>query len=224
MELSPERKPLSRVQQNVLARSERRLLTWICGKLPLWVTPDKLTTTGMIGAVMIFFGYALSSFAVDWLYLALAGYAVQWFGDSLDGSLARYRHIERPSYGYFIDHSCDGAAVLLIMAGMGLSPYVAMTIAMLALAGYLLLAIHAFLSARVIGELKLSYLAAGPTEIRLLLITLTVIMLINGKVSNLFDGYSGYDVFIGACAAVLMALFVVQTAITGRQLALLERR
>src|SRR5690242_935412 len=107
MELSPERKPLSRVQQNVLARSERRLLTWICSKLPLWVTPDKLTTTGMIGAVMIFFGYALSSFAVDWLYLALAGYAVQWFGDSLDGSLARYRHIERPSYGYFIDHSCD---------------------------------------------------------------------------------------------------------------------
>jgi len=224
MELSPERKPLSRVQQNVLARSERRLLTWICSKLPLWVTPDKLTTTGMIGAVMIFFGYALSSFAVDWLYLALAGYAVQWFGDSLDGSLARYRHIERPSYGYFIDHSCDGAAVLLIMAGMGLSPYVAMTIAMLALAGYLLLAIHAFLSARVIGELKLSYLAAGPTELRLLLITLTVIMLINGKVSNLFDGYSGYDVFIGACAAVLMALFVIQTAITGRHLALLERR
>src|SRR3546814_2836657 len=88
----------------------------------------------MVGAVAIFLGYALSTFSAEWLFLALAGYVVQWLGDSLDGSLARFRHIERPSYGYFIDHSCDGLAGLLIFAGMGLSPFVTMDIALIALA------------------------------------------------------------------------------------------
>src|SRR3546814_20415366 len=88
----PENPALARIQQNVLARSERRLLTWLCAHLPAWVTPDKLTVTGMVGAVAIFLGYALSTFSAEWLFLALAGHVVQWLGDSLDGSLARFRH------------------------------------------------------------------------------------------------------------------------------------
>src|SRR3546814_20908849 len=127
----------------------------------------------MVGSVAISLVYALSTFSAEWLFLALAGYVVHGLGDSLDGSLARFRHIERPSYGYFIDHSCDGLAVLLILAGMGLSPFVTMDIALIAPAGYLLLSIHAFLSARVIGELKLPYHAAGHTELRVLLLALT---------------------------------------------------
>src|SRR3546814_14723273 len=70
----PENPALARIQQNVLARSERRLLTWLCAHLPAWVTPDKLTVTGMVGAVAIFLGYALSTFSAEWLFLALAGY------------------------------------------------------------------------------------------------------------------------------------------------------
>ncbi|MEJ7932907.1 CDP-alcohol phosphatidyltransferase family protein [Sphingobium sp. AN558] len=212
--------PLSRIQQNVLARSERQLLNWLCARMPHWVTPDFLTSLGMVGAVAIFVGYAASGFSVSWLALALAGYAIQWFGDSMDGSLARYRQIERPAYGYFIDHSCDGLATLLILAGMGISPFVRMDVALIALAGYLLLSVHAFLSARVLGELKLSYLAAGPTELRLMLITLTLMMMMLGATPGLFGAVSGFDVFVGTVGGVLILLFVFQTLVTGRRLAL----
>lgn len=214
---------LSRIQQNVLASSERRLLTWLCSRMPSWVTPDILTALGMVGALAIFVGYAASLFSVAWLWIALAGYVLQWFGDSMDGSLARYRHIERPSYGYFIDHSCDGLANFLILAGMGISPFVRLDVALVALVAYLLLSIHAFLSARVLGELKLSYLAAGPTELRLMLIVLTLMMMALGSKPGLFGAISGFDVFVGTVAFILILLFIAQTLITGKRLAIRER-
>ena len=130
----PTAPPIARIQQNVLAVGERHLLNWLCARMPRWVTPDLLTGFGMVGAFAIFAGYAASNWGVDWLWLAIAGYAIQWFGDSMDGSLARHRKIERPSYGYFIDHSCDGLATLLILAGMGASPYIRMDVALVALA------------------------------------------------------------------------------------------
>lgn len=210
---------LDRIQQNWLASGERRLLNWMCGHMPAWVTPDRLTSTGMIGAAMIFAGYVASNIRPAWLLLAIAGYAVQWFGDSMDGSLARYRHVERPSYGYFIDHSCDGLATLLILAGIGLSPFVTMDVALITLAGYLLLSIHAYLSARVIGEFKLSYLSAGPTELRLVLIAMTVMMMVLGTGPGLFGPLSGFDIFVGTVGAILILLFVRQTLVTGQRLA-----
>lgn len=216
-------KTLSRIQRNYLAEWERALLTWLCRRLPGWVKPDLLTATGLIGAAMTFAGYLASNLAPEWLLLAIAGYLVNWFGDSLDGSLARFRRIERPSYGYFIDHSCDGLATLLILSGMGLSPYVTMDVAMLALAGYLLLSIHAFLSARVLGEFKLSYLAAGPTELRVMLIVLTIAMMRLGPGPGLFGAVSGFDMFVGTVAAILVLLFVGQTLVTGRRLSRMDR-
>ncbi|MCP3729691.1 CDP-alcohol phosphatidyltransferase family protein [Sphingomonas sp. MG17] len=215
---------LARIQQNWLAVGERQILNWLCARMPASVTPDKLTIIGMVGAVMIFAGYVASNLSPEWLLLAIVGYGVQWFGDSLDGSLARFRRIERPSYGYFIDHSCDGLANLLIVAGMGLSPFVTMDIAMIALAGYLLMSIHAFLSARVVGELRLSYLAAGPTELRLVLIGMTVMMMVLGSGRGLFGSWSGFDILVGAIGGTLILLFVGQTLITGRKLAAAEAR
>ncbi|MPT47883.1 MAG: CDP-alcohol phosphatidyltransferase family protein [Sphingobium sp.] len=209
---------LSRIQQNWLAAGERKLLTWLCSQMPAWVTPDRLTSLGMLGAVMIFTGYVASNLGSSWLLLAILGYFVQWFGDSMDGSLARYRHIERPSYGYFIDHSCDGLATLLILAGIGLSPFVTMDVALIALAGYLLLSIHAYLSARVLGEFKLSYLAAGPTELRLILIALTLLMIMLGAGPGIFGSLSGFDLFVGIAGAILITLFIIQTMVTGRRL------
>jgi phosphatidylglycerophosphate synthase len=215
---------LSRIQQNWLAAQERRLLNWICSRLPRWVKPDHLTSIGLIGAFVTFAGYAASNFASAWLLVAILGYAIQWFGDSLDGSLARFRHIERPSYGYFIDHSCDGISTLLILAGIGVSPFVTMDVALVALAGYLLLSIHAFLSARVLGELKLSYLSAGPTELRLMLIALTVMMMILGSGPGLFGRLSGFDLFVGTVGSILILLFVGQTFVTGRRLSETDSR
>src|SRR3546814_5263501 len=88
----------TRIQQNVLARAERRVLNWLCARLPAWVTPDQLTILGFLGAVLVAAGYMLSWIDDEWLGLSLAGYLVNWFGDSLDGSLARWRGIERPAY------------------------------------------------------------------------------------------------------------------------------
>lgn len=217
-------KPITRIQRNFLAANERRLLTWLCERMPMWVTPDLLTAAGVVGAVAVFAAYAASAIDSNWLWLAIGGYCLQWFGDSMDGSLARYRHIERPSYGYFIDHSCDGLATLLILAGMGLSPFVRLDVALIALAGYLLLSIHAFLAARVIGEFRLSYLAAGPTELRLVLIGLTAAMMALGSGPGLFGVISGFDLFVGTAGIVLIILFVGQTLVTAQRLAANERR
>ncbi len=187
--------------------------------MPAWVTPDSLTACGMAGAMAVFAGYWASQADASWLWLSILGYVVQWFGDSMDGSLARYRAIERPQYGYFIDHSCDGIATILILAGIGLSPFVRLDVALFALAGYLLLSIHAYLSARVSGEFKLSYLAAGPTELRLLLIGLTLAMLRLGSAPGAFGAISGFDLLVGAVGSILVLLFMIQTFVTARRLA-----
>jgi len=214
--------PLTRIQRNLLARSERRLLTYFCARMPAWMNPDILTAIGVGGAVTIFAGYALSTFNAAFLWLAIAGYAIQWFGDSMDGSLARFRKIERPSFGYFLDHSCDGLTSLLILAGIGLSPFVRLDVALLALAGYLLLSIHAYLSARVLGELKLSYLNAGPTELRVALIATTLAMMEFGAGPGRFAPASGFDLIVGGVGAGLIAMFIVQTLATARRLNALE--
>lgn len=222
--MDPAPAPINRIQQNVLAVAERRLLNWLCARLPMWVTPDLLTGLGVAGGAVIFAGYALSNYGAGWLWLAIFGFVIQWFGDSLDGSLARFRKIERPSFGYFIDHSCDGIATLMIVAGLGLSPYVRLDIALFALVGYLLLAIHAFLSVKVIGEMKLSYLNAGPTELRLILIAITLAMLAFGPYGpKLVWLLGGFDLLFAGVAAVLITLFVIQTLVTARRLDRMER-
>lgn len=216
-------RPVERVQQNLLAASERRLLNWLCARMPRWVTPDLLTATGVAGAAAVFAGYAASGANEAWLWLAVAGYFINWFGDSLDGSIARFRKIERPGFGYFLDHSCDGVTTLLILGGMGLSPFVRLDVALLCLAGYLLMSIHAFLSAKVIGELKLSHVGAGPTELRLVLVALTLAMMAWGGGPPIAYGLSGFDLFVGLAGIGLILLFVVQTLVTARRVAVLER-
>lgn len=211
--------PIQRIQENLVARTERRVLNRLCAILPRWITPDILTAIGMFGSFMVFAGYLSSNVDEDWLWLSIAGYIVHWFGDSLDGSLARFRRIERPRYGYFLDHSCDGFATMLVVVGIGLSSYVELTVALIALVGYLLMSIHAFLSVKVVGELRLSYLNAGPTELRLVLIGLTLAMLIAGPENPIIWHLNGFDLFVGGVGLLLIGLFVLQTATTARRLA-----
>ncbi|EJL21948.1 CDP-alcohol phosphatidyltransferase family protein [Novosphingobium sp. AP12] len=214
--------PPARIQRNVLAIGERRLLNWLCARMPAWVKPDQLTALGMVGAVLIFAGYATSLLDEDWLWLCMPGYLLHWFGDSMDGSLARFRHIERPRYGYFLDHSCDGLATFLILLGIGVSPYVRLEVSLIALVGYLLLCIHAFLAVRVLGEMRLSYLSAGPTELRLILISLTFAMLIFGDKQRDMEAMTGFDWFVGGVGVILIGIFVVQTVKSARKLARIE--
>lgn len=218
--------PVNRIQHNLLARGERRLLTWLCARMPGWVTPDRLTTLGFLGAVMTCVGTALSGDSRDWLWLGVAGYVVNWFGDSLDGSLARFRAIERPRFGYFIDHSTDALATLLIGIGFGLSPYVRFDVAVFTICGYLLLSVHSFLAARVMGEFRLSYVAAGPTELRIALIALSIWMwsATPGDVSLVLgaESYSLFDLLVAGLGVGLVGAFTVQTITTGRRLARMD--
>ena len=210
---------LRRIQENMLAVQERRLLNWICPRLPGWVMPDLLTMLALIGAVIILIGYAASALNPNWLWASVAGYFVHWFGDSLDGSLARFRSIERPRYGYFVDHSADALGGLFIVGGLGLSPFVRLDVSLIALAGYYLLMIHTFLAARVIGEMKLSYVSAGPTELRLILVGLTVSMYVFGHSKLRFMSLSPFDLFVGLIGVLLIILFVIQTSMMARRLA-----
>lgn len=213
---------IERIQENLLAHSERRLLNWMCARMPNRVSSDMLTALGMAGALIVFAGYTFSNLDDHWLWFAVAGYVIQWLGDSLDGSLARFRKTERPRYGYFLDHSCDGLATTLVVVGIGLSDYVLLEVAFIALVGYLLLSIHAFLSVRVLGELKLSYAYAGPTELRLVLIVLTLAMISVGPDPAFFNLLTWFDLIVGSIGCVLIVFFVVQTIATARRLAIEE--
>jgi phosphatidylglycerophosphate synthase len=222
-EAAGKRPVATRIQQNILARGERRLLNWLCARLPAWVTPDQLTALGFAGAVMVAAGYMLSWIDGEWLGLSLAGYVVNWFGDSLDGSLARWRRIERPNYGYFVDHSVDGVATFLMVGAIGLSPYVRFDVALIGVISYLLLSIHTFLAAKVVGEFRLSYLSGGPTELRLMLMAMTVAMPIVGAQDIGRTNLAILDLFVLTVSSILMTLFVVQSFATARMLARRER-
>ncbi len=212
-----------RIQQNILAANERLLLNWLCLRLPGWTTPDMMTALGFAGAVMVGAGYILSDQNLAWLWLTQIGYLINWFGDSLDGSLARFRGIERPKYGYFIDHSVDALAILAMLGGLGLGPFVELEVALVALVAYLLLSIHTYLCAQVIDEFKLTYLAGGPTELRLMLMGMTAAMFFIGPQNLLGTDLSAFDMFALGVSAILVAIFIAQTASTARILAQRER-
>lgn len=212
-----------RIQRNVLAEGEKRLLAWICPRLPASVTPDRLTSLALVAALAIGLGYALSNYDPAWLIVSVVGYFVHWFGDSLDGTIARFRGIERPRFGYFIDHSADGFASLLILGGIGLSPYLRVDVAMFAVVAYLLLAVHTFLLAKVAGDFPLSHMGAGPTELRIILVALTITMGILGPDVGRIAGFNAFDILFGGLALLLISIFVVQTVRVGRNLAASDR-
>jgi phosphatidylglycerophosphate synthase len=154
----------------LLAGPERRVLRWIAARLPRSWMPDHLTAIGVLGALTVGAGYALSSRHAWWLWLASVGLFVNWFGDSLDGTLARVRQIERPKYGYYLDHMVDAIATIAIGAGIGLSPFVALPVALAIVILYLCLSINVYLESAVLGVFDLGYGVFGPTEMRILLV------------------------------------------------------
>ena len=154
----------------MLAEPEKRLLTFVAKRLPAAVTSDHLTALGVVGALGTAVGFALTQHSAAWLWLASAMLMVQWFGDSLDGTLARVRNAERPKYGYYLDHVIDAFSTVVIGIGIGLSPYVQTEIALFLIVAYLILSINVYLETSVFGVFQLAYGKLGPTELRILLI------------------------------------------------------
>ena len=216
----------SRVNRILLGPLERPALKWLAEHMPRWMTPDILTGIGFAGAVLIAVSYYLHNFNPAFLWLASFGFVVNWFGDSLDGTLARFRHIERPRYGFFLDHTLDSLSETIIFIGLGLSPYVNLDLAFLALVGYLLLSIFVFISTYVSGEFKISYGSFGPTEIRAIAILAnTVIFFLGNPVVRLFGwNLPLYDLLLGVVAVALYAIFIVSTILRARELNEMEKR
>lgn len=200
-----------RVNDILLGPLERPALHWLAARMPAWVTPDVLTVTGFAGGVLVGVAYYLTNFDNRFLWLASLAFIINWFGDSLDGTLARLRKIERPRYGFFIDHTTDSLVEVIIFLGIGLSPYVDFSLACLALAGYLLLSILVFVKTYVDGVFRISWARLGPTEMRLLAIAAnTVVFFIGNPVLNLpFGQLSLYNTFIAFLALVLFVGYIV---------------
>ncbi len=158
-----------RIQTSLLNAAEKKALVWLAGKQPKWMTSDCLTFIGFIGAVVIAVGYALSANPA-FLWLATAGWILNWYGDSLDGTLARVRKQQRPIYGFFIDHTVDCINESIMIIGIGLSPLMQFDIAIMCLVAYLLISIYVYISAHLKGEFKLTYGKMGPTELRVIMI------------------------------------------------------
>lgn len=159
-----------RVNRIALARFEQWALPRMARALPGWVTPDTLTVVGLLAAVGIAVSYGLTRYSLDWLWLASALLVVHWWGDSLDGTLARVRRIQRERYGFYVDHQSDALSALLFFGGLGLSPLMDPLIAAGLLVGYYLLMILVSLVTIARDVFKISFAGVGPTEGRLLLI------------------------------------------------------
>lgn len=205
---------------------ERPALQWLAAHSPAWVTPDVLTWTGVAASVLIFISYGLTQFNRNFLWLASFGFLMNWLGDSLDGSLARYRHIERPRYGFLVDHWVDAISVVLIFLGLGISPYVDLFVASLALIGYLLLSIMVYLITYVTGVFQITNAKIGPTEVRVLAVVLNAVMFFAGNRAIMTVPYLGgisiYTLVTGVLAVAMGIYFLVNTSIHVRRLALLD--
>ncbi len=198
-----------RVNDILLGPLERPALRWLAAHMPEWVTPDICTAVGIAGALITFAGYGLSNLHPGFLWLVILFLAVNWFGDSLDGTLARYRRIERPMYGYFVDHTTDAISQVIIAIGLGLTPFVSFDIACLLVIAYLMLSVMVYLRTYVVGEFKISYGGLGPTESRVVAVLLNAGMYFFGMQSiTLYQlTFSPYDVLVAALAVLLFSFF-----------------
>ncbi len=161
--------PHTRDHRSVLAAAERRLLIAIAGRLPRAVHSDHLTLLALAGMAAAGAGFALAGEPSRRLWLVIAGLALNWFGDSLDGTVARVRREERPRYGFYVDHVLDIVGTTILLAGLALSGFMTPWIALATLVAYLLVAGEVFLATAVHGVFRMSFAGVGPTELRLLL-------------------------------------------------------
>ncbi len=208
----------------VLSELEKRLLLRIANRLPRWVLPDHLTLLGMFGSALITTAYVLSNQASWWLWIASLGFVVNWFGDSLDGTTARVRRIQRPRYGFYLDHLTDAFSTLAIGLGLGLSPYMLLAVGLAIVVGYLILSINVYLESQVLGDFRYGYGVMGPTETRLILIGLNTLAVLVGPIPHTVFGVRAtvFDLFGLAAVGGMLLMLARRVTRNLRNLARLE--
>lgn len=210
-----EGKRAVRIQTSILNGAEKKLLVWLAERQPKWVVSDLLTIVGMIGSVMIAAGFILSNGNINWLWLSIAGFIVNWYGDSLDGTIARVRGTQRPIYGYYLDHSVDVFNEAFMFIGIGLSYLMRLDIALLVFILYLCMTLNVSINAHLKSEFKLTYGKLGPTEFRVIAIILIMLIIFIPPFREFHTSVSlfGKEIYLGPLDIPGLVILLILTII-----------
>lgn len=202
-----------RIQTSILNGVEKKALTFLADRQPRWMTSNILTGIGTFGAIVILLGYILSQININYLWLSSLGFVINWYGDSLDGTLARVRNKQRPIFGYYIDHTVDIINELLIFLGLGLSGLICFDLSLFILIVYMMLTLNVSINAHLKKEFKLTYAKLGPTEFRVLAIIFNTVCIYCPAISDSVMEISmfGKDIVLGSLdiAGVFVLLVLI---------------
>ena len=214
-------KDARRELRGLTTKLEKRVLLWLAARMPDWVNSDHLTVLGLLAMIAAGGAYWLGGHDVRWLHAVNALLAVNWFGDSLDGTLARFRDRCRPRYGFYVDHMVDMLGALFLLGGLALSGYMSAPVAVAVLLGYYLLSINVYLATYTLGVFQISFAGLGGTELRLMLVAGNVLLITAPQFR--LAGYQVFDVAGALAAAGMVAALLIATARNTRQLYRLEK-
>jgi phosphatidylglycerophosphate synthase len=214
---------ISRHNRSFLAYTEQRAIRWILPRIPRSVSSLHLTLLGLSGSVFAGLALIACNWSLSWLPLVVLGIVINWFGDSFDGSLARYRNAERPRFGFLVDHTCDLFSQIVIIVCFGLSPFLSLIAALVVLLCYLLFSAYTYIRAAVQNVHQMAYIGLGATEFRILMVAWAMIGSFVGLHESPLNGASRLDMviaFLGVLAAIGLAIKAVRDA---RDIAIEER-
>lgn len=202
-----------RIQTSILNGVEKKALAFLADRQPRWMTSNILTGIGTFGAIVISLGYILSQININYLWLSSLGFVINWYGDSLDGTLARVRNKQRPIFGYYIDHTVDIINELLIFLGLGLSGLICFDLSLFILIVYMMLTFNVSINAHLKKEFRLTYAKLGPTEFRVLAIIFNTVCIYCPAISDSVMEISmfGKDIVLGSLdiAGVFVLLVLI---------------
>ena len=200
-----------REQQSFLTPLEKRSLIWLARRAPRWINSDHLTVLGLAALLGAGLSYWWARSSAAGLYAATVCLALNWLGDSLDGTLARVRNRQRPRYGFYVDHVVDAFGALFLLGGLALSGFMSERIALGLLIAYLMLSIEVYLATYALGTFHLSFWKFGPTELRLLLVAGNIALMVNPEAGVTATGWRLFD--IGGVAGIAgMTLMLILAA------------
>ena len=195
----------------ITGKAEEKAKEWICPRIPQWINPDHLTVLGYIGMIITGLGFVFGFINRWYILLIPFGLFVNWFGDSFDGSIARYRNKGRPKYGYYIDKIVDAVAVITLSLGIGLSGFFKIEIALLFASIYLALMSHVDLVTHVQGQNRNAFGLFGPTEIRIVGALFSIYMFFSKVYYFDIYGYTvtQYDIALFVLSVVMAIILLI---------------
>jgi archaetidylinositol phosphate synthase len=207
-----------RKQDALTAPLERKVLPWLARRTPAWIGPDHMTALGLAAQFLAGLCYAAARWSVAGLLGATIFIAINWLGDSLDGSLARFRNRLRPRYGFYVDHMVDTFGAIFLMAGLGASGYMHWQVASALLTAFLALSIQSYLAAYTLADFQLAHASFGPTEIRILMMIANVVLVFYPRVELWGCQWLLLDMGGGIATAMMFAMAIAATIRNTRRL------